>query len=271
MISRSSLLASIAAASIACLAAPAHATMIRVDFNGTFTSTSDATGAVFNNGTGANSGVGSAVFGYALWDLSKPGLLGPDGSGTFNAYDYDQNGCYCNPANDAIRTWINIGGTEYAPDLNMGTYNTATIKDRADGDAWSQQLFSSGHDPVSPEVNGTFDYLSVDRRFGFRFADSSGMTLSGVDFGQPFEWLAGVNGVGGGSFSFVSQLFTGGTAERYSGTAGDYLVNASGDFSLSSLRVSQVPEPGMLALCLAAGVMLLTFGRRRMAEPTVGS
>jgi hypothetical protein len=266
MISRAALLSSIAAASIACLtAAPANATMIRVDFSGTFTSTTDATGSVFNNGTGANSGVGTAVFGYALWDLSKPGFLGPDGSGTFNAYDYDQNGCYCDPANDAIRTWVNIGGTEYAPDLNMGTYNTASIKNRADGDAWSQQLFSSGHNQVSPEVNGTFDYLSIDRTFGFRFSDLTGMTLDSVDFGQPFEWLSGVNGTGGGRFSFTSQLFSGGTSERYSGTAGAYLVNASGDFSLSSLRVSQVPEPGVIALSLVGGLLLFAVGRRREA------
>ncbi len=270
MISRATLLASIATASLACLTAvPANATMIRVDFNGIFTATSDATGVVFNNGNGTGTGIGSAVSGYALWDLSKPGLLGPDGSNSFNAYDYDQNGCYCDPANDAIRTWVNIGGVEYAPDLNMGTYNTALMTDRADGDGWSQQLFSSGHNQLSPEVNGTFDYLSIDRHFGFRISDPTGATLNGVDFNQPFEWLSGVNGTGAGRFSFVSQVFTGGTAERYSGTAGSYLVNASGDFSLTSLRVSQVPEPGMLALCVAAGAMLLTFGRRRIADSRI--
>ena len=53
----------------------------------------------------------------------------------------------------------------------------------------------------------------------------------------------------------------GGTAERYSGTAGDYLVNASGDFSLTSLRVSQVPEPGMAGLALVG--LLAAFGWRR--------
>jgi hypothetical protein len=263
MNSRAALFASLFAVSTALLAAPASATMIRVDFSGTLTATTDETGAVFNNGTGANSGAGTAIFGYALWDLSKPGLLGPDGSGTLNAYDFDQNGCYCNPADDAIRTWINVGGVEYAPDLNMGTYNRALLLDRPDGDVWSQNLTSSGHNPLTPEVNGTFDYLSIERRFGFHINDPSGQTLSGVDFNQPFDWLPGAQGSGGGSFSFTSQLFSNGTSERYSGRPGNYLVDASGAFSLNSLRVSQVPEPGTFALCFVAGLLLISVGRRR--------
>lgn len=260
MNSRAALFASIVAVS-ALLTAPASAAIIRVDFSGTFTATTDATGSVFNNGTGANSGVGSAISGYALWDLSKPGLLGPHGS--LNEYDFDQNGCYCNPADDAIRTWITIGGVEYAPDLNMGTYNRAQLKDASDGDVWSQNLTSSGHNPLTPEENGTFDYLSIERRFGFRMEDPSGQTLSGLDFNQPFSWMAGAQGFGVGNFNFVSQTFTDGTSERFSGTPGSYLVNSTGSFSLDSLRVSQVPEPGTLALYGVAGFLLVAFGRRQ--------
>jgi len=267
MNSRATLFASIVTAS-ALFAAPASAVMIRVDFSGTLTETTDTTGAVFNNGTGVNSGAGTVISGYALWDLSKPGLLGPDGSGTMNAYDFDQNGCYCDPANDAIRTWITVGGVEYAPDLNMGTYNRALLLDRPDRDLWSQNLTSSGHNALTPEVNGTFDYLSVERRFGFRMEDPSGQTLSGVDFNQPFDWVAGAQGFGLGSFSFVSQSFSNGTRERFSGTPGSYLVNATGAFSLDSLRVSQVPEPGTLTLCLVAGLLMVTFRRRTLAPET---
>jgi len=267
MNSRAALLSSILAVSTALLASPASATVIRVDFSGTLTSTTDTTGAVFNNGTGASSGAGTAIYGYSLWDLSKPGVLGPHAGGTLNEYDFDQNGCYCNPADDTIRTWINVGGVEYAPDLNMGTYNRAHLQDRADGDVWSQNLTSSGHNQLTPEVNGTFDYLSIERRFGFHMNDPRGHTLRGVDFNQPFNWRAGARGSGGGSFDFTSQLFSNGTSERYSGTPGSYLVNATGAFSLDSMRVSRVPEPGTLALCFVVGALLITVGRRRRPAP----
>src|SRR4051812_48120991 len=70
-------LASFAAIAVVALCAPANASVIRVDFTGVFTSTTDSTGSVFGNGTGANSGIGTQISGFALWDLDKPGFLGP--------------------------------------------------------------------------------------------------------------------------------------------------------------------------------------------------
>ena len=252
----------IALASTLLWTAQASATVMKIEFTGIFSSTTDATGTMFGNGTGANSGAGTSISGYALWDLSRPGIFGPYAGGTANLMEWDKNGCYCDPAADPIRTWLTIGGVEYSPDLNLGTRNTVNVANKPDQDSWSQSMFSSGHNPLEPEANGVFDYLSVDRKFTLGFTDPSGLTLNDVDFSQPFEWMPGSNGSGMGSFNFQNQLWTDGTSERYSGTPGEYLLNASGSFVLTSLRASQVPEPGTLALFAAAGLMFVVVRRR---------
>jgi hypothetical protein len=125
-------------------------------------------------------------------------------------------------------------------------------------------LRSSGHSQLSPVVNGAYDYLAIDRTFEFGWFNALGTTLSNADFDQPIDWLAGINGTGGGSFSFKNQKWLGGNDQAFSGSAGDLLTDASGRFSLSTMHVSEVPEPDTLALFFAGALVVVGIGRRRV-------
>jgi hypothetical protein len=258
--------ASIALVSALFWASPANATVMRVEFTGIFTSTTDATGTVFHNGTAANSGAGTLISGYSLWDLSLGGIF--DLPSPESAYfDRDYEGCYCDPDSMPLRTWLTIGGVEYAPNLNMGTYAYANILNSPSQDAWGESFRSAGHYQLEPEVGGVADYLSVYRRFGIQMTDPTAVTLNSDDFSQPIDWDIGPHGYGTGFFLFENQIWTDGTSQRYSGTAGAFLTNATGTFAVTSLRVSQVPEPDTLALILAGGLLLGFARRRARSEP----
>ena len=89
---------------------PLFAGVVQIEFTGTLTSTTDATGGVFHNGTAPNSGAGTLISGLITWDLEPSIPLGIYRDAA-RIIEWDVNHSYYNPAQDVVRTWLTVGGT----------------------------------------------------------------------------------------------------------------------------------------------------------------